>query len=95
MVSDMFGCTPGVTIINSPKTAQLSMRMKPCSRPHTSIIFATGSLMTPATSVETMLVVAVSSCSANELVTYAMRLLETCSWKELTRKMRKILTMGQ
>jgi len=48
--------------------------------------------MMPATSVDTTLVVAVSSCSAKALVTYGRRLLETCSWKELTKKMRKILS---
>ena len=37
------------------------------------------------------MVVAVSECSWNALVTYGSRLPEICSCKELTKKIRKIL----
>lgn len=72
-------------MITNPTVRQSTMKRKPSARPHTSISFAIGRYVAAAKASPSAVGTADNECALNELVTKGLRLLETESWKALTK----------
>lgn len=73
---------PDGNAFNSPTTVTTRDIVKPSFLPITSMIRARGSFETPATTVDTMLVVATRPWEPKLLVTYGKSDEEACCWSE-------------
>lgn len=78
--------------IDSPMTVTSKEMARPSVRPKTSITRDRGSFETPATTVDTILVVATKPWVPKLLVTYGTSDEEACCWNESTKKTSQTLS---